>query len=94
MSDYLRLVEGFVLRKTLDEWVAVSCGQSALRMPGLVSMNETGAFLFSALLEEHTEDSLKSLLLENYDTDEETAVQDVRIFVEHLRKKNLLIEAE
>lgn len=90
----MHLVEGFVLRKTLDEWVAVPCGQSALRMSGLVSMNETGAFLFSALLEEHTEESLRSLLLENYDTDEETAAQDVRNFVERLRKKNLLVEDE
>lgn len=90
----MHLVEGFVLRKTLDEWVAVPCGQSALRMSGLVSMNETGAFLFSALLEEHTEESLRSLLLENYDTDEETAAQDVRNFVERLRKKNLLVEGE
>jgi hypothetical protein len=88
----MRLVEGFVLRQTLDEWIAVPCGQSALRMSGLVSMNETGAFIFSALQQEHTEDTLKSLLLDNYDTDEETAAQDVRYFVEYLRKNNLLVE--
>ena len=88
----MRLVEGFVLRQTLDEWIAVPCGQSALRMSGLVSMNETGAFIFSALQQEHTEDTLKSLLLDNYDTDEETTAQDVRYFVEYLRKNNLLVE--
>lgn len=90
----MHLVEGFVLRQTLDEWVAVPCGQSALRMSGLVSMNETGAFLFSALQHEHSEESLISLLMENYDTDEETASQDVHNFVECLRKKNLLEECE
>jgi hypothetical protein len=88
----MHLVEGFVLRKTLDEWVAVPCGQSALRMSGLVSMNETGAFLFSALQQEHTEDTLRRLLLDNYDTDEETAAQDVRYFVEYLRQNDLLVE--
>jgi hypothetical protein len=88
----MHLVEGFVLRKTLDEWVAVPCGQSALRMSGLVSMNETGAFLFSALQQEHTEDTLRRLLLDNYATDEETAAQDVRYFVEYLRQNNLLVE--
>ena len=90
----MRLVEGFVLREMFDEWVAVPCGQSALRMSGLLSMNETGSFLFSALQQEHTEESLQSLLLENYDTDEETAAQDVRKFVEILRKKNLLTDDE
>ena len=88
----MHLVEGFVLRKTLDEWVAVPCGQSALRMSGLVSMNETGAFLFSALQQEHTEDTLRRLLLDDYDTDEETAAQDVRYFVEYLRQNDLLVE--
>ena len=88
----MHLVEGFVLRQTLDEWIAVPCGQCARRMSGLVSMNETGAFLFTALQQEHTEDSLRSLLLENYDTDEETAAQDVRYFVEYLRQNNLLVE--
>ena len=88
----MHLVEGFVLRKTLDEWIAVPCGQSALRMSGLVSMNETGAFLFSALQQEHTEDTLRRLLLDNYDTDEETAAQDVRYFVEYLRQNDLLVE--
>ena len=88
----MRLVEGFVLRQTLDEWIAVPCGQSALRMSGLISMNETGAFIFSALQQEHTEDTLKSLLLDNYDTDEETAAQDVRYFVEYLRQNDLLVE--
>lgn len=87
----MRLVEGFVLREIMDEWIAVPCGQSGLCMSGLISMNETGAFLFSALQEEHTEATLRSLLLKNYDTDEETA-EDVRIFVEYLRRKNLLVE--
>ena len=88
----MRLVEGFVLRKSLDEWIAVPCGQSALRMSGLISMNETGAFLFEALREEHTEESLQRLLLENYDTDEKTAAEDVYNFVQYLRQKNLFVE--
>lgn len=90
----MRLVDGFVLRETLGEWIAVPCGQSALRMSGLVSMNETGAFLFTALRSQQTEESLRNLLLDQYDTDEETAAQDVRIFLANLRKKNLLIEDE
>lgn len=88
----MHLVEGFVLRETLGEWIAVPCGESALHMSGLISMNETGAFLFSALQQEQTEDTLRSLLLENYDTDEETAAQDVAGFVAYLRKNNLLAE--
>lgn len=88
----MRLVEGLMLRQVFNEWIAVPCGESALRMSGLISMNETGAFLFSALKDEHTEESLRSLLLENYDTTEEIATRDVQLFVERMRKANLLVE--
>ena len=88
----MHLIQGLVLRNTLGEWIAILCGESALHMSGLLSMNETGAFLFSALQEEQTEESLQKLLLENYDTDEETAARDVRNFLEPLRAKNLLVE--
>ena len=88
----MRLVEGFMLRKVLNEWIAVPCGDSALRMSGLISMNETGAFLFSALQQAHTEESLCALLLETYDTTEEIAAEDVRRFIDRMRKANLLVE--
>lgn len=88
----MRLVEGFMLRKVLNEWIAVPCGESALRMSGLISMNETGAFLFSALQKEHTEASLRYLLLETYDTTEEVAAEDVRLFIARMRNANLLVE--
>lgn len=88
----MRLVEGLMLRQVLNEWIAVPCGESALRMSGLISMNETGAFLFSALKEEHTEESLRNLLLETYDTTEEIAARDVQLFVDRMRKANLLVE--
>lgn len=88
----MRLMEGLMLRKVLNEWIAVPCGESALRMSGLISMNETGAFLFSALQNEHTEESLCNLLLETYDITEEVAYVDVHAFVERMRKANLLVE--
>ena len=88
----MRLVEGLMLRQVLSEWIAVPCGESALRMSGLISMNETGAFLFSALKDEHTEESLRNLLLEIYDTTEEIAARDVQLFVDRMRKANLLVE--
>lgn len=88
----MRLVEGFALRKVLDEWIAVPGGESAARFTGLFSMNETGAFLFSLLQEEQSEASLLQALLENYDTDEEAARGDMLSFLHYLRTHNLLAD--
>ena len=53
----MRLVEGFTLHKVLDEWLAIPGGESAARFSGLLSFNETGAFLFSLLQSDQSEES-------------------------------------
>lgn len=90
----MHLVEGFTLRKVLDEWLAVPGGESAARLSGLLSMNETGAFLFSLLQSDQSENTLLEALLDNYSIDREKASADVKTFIEYLRKNMLLVEGD
>lgn len=86
----MKIVEGFCLREILDETVAVPTGQAAESLSGLISLNETAAFLFRQLQSEQTEGSLVKSLLENYETDQETASRDVNRFLEVMRRHGLL----
>lgn len=54
----MHLLKGISLRKMLGEWIAVPGGESALTVSGLLSMNETGAYLFRLLQSEQSEESL------------------------------------
>lgn len=86
----MQIVNGFCIRKILDETVAVPTQEAAHRLSGLVSMNETGEFLFQLLQSKQTKESLVEALLENYEIDKETAVADVESFVKVLQENNLL----
>ncbi len=87
----MRIASGFCLRSILGETIAVPTGEAATCLSGLVSLNETGAFLFEKLQTDQTADSLIHALLEEYDTDPETARRDVCRFLEIMSQHNLLI---
>lgn len=88
----MQLIEGFYIRKILDETVAIPTQDAAHRLSGLVSMNETGEFLFQLLQTPQTKESLIQALLDNYETDARTAEADVTAFIERLSENHLLKE--
>lgn len=88
----MRLIEGFCIRRIIDETIAVPTREAAHRLSGLVSMNETGEFLFQLLQTSQTKESLVKALMENYDTDQQTAEADVTAFVAILQENHLLEE--
>lgn len=81
-----------LLREVVGEYVLVPFGETALRLHGMICLSESGAFLWRALQEEQTVESLVDCLLEEYDTDWETARRDVEEFLEQLRRLQLLDE--
>lgn len=88
----MRLVDGFHIRQILDEVVAIPGGDAGKVFSGIIGLNEIGRFLFEALQQEQTEGSLVRAVLDQYETDPETALADIREFVERLREAGLLIE--
>ena len=61
---------------------------------GIISLNETAAFLLAALSEEQTEESLLAAMLEEFDTDAATARADIADFLASLRTLGLLEGAD
>ncbi len=88
----MRLVGDFCIREILDEIVALPTGESMEKFSGIISLNPMGRFLMEALATEQTEESLVEAVLSEYDADRETVEQDVREFLDVLRKNNLLVE--
>ena len=88
----MHILNGFHGRQILDEVIAVPSGEAGKVFSGIISLNEIGRFLFEALQTEQTVDTLVSTILEEYDTDPETARADVTEFLEQLRSAGLLVE--
>ena len=86
----MKIKEGFILRKISDTYVVVAVGEAAKDFKGMVTLNETGGFLWEKLSEGATEEQLVDALLENYDVDKALASTDVKAFIAKLSDNNLL----
>lgn len=87
----MKVKEGYVLKKVLDDYVAVPFGKAAVDFDGMITMNGTGAFLWEQLQQEVTEKDLTKALLEKYEVTEEHAAASVRDFLKKLEKEGFLV---
>lgn len=90
----MRASNDFILREIAGEFMLVPVGAAAARFNGLITMNELGHFIFSALKEEQTEAELVEKITAEYDIDADTALADLREFLQQMRELGALIEAE
>ncbi len=88
----MRIREGFMLRDIAGETVVVPVGQTSLDFNGMITLNDTGAFLWRMLQEETDADALAAAILAEYDVDEQTARRGIERFIEKLRVEGLLAE--
>lgn len=73
----MRIKEGFILRSICGQSVISGEGSANVNFSKLVSLNETAAFLFKAVLgKDFTPETMADLLLEEYEVDRETALKD------------------
>lgn len=87
----MKVKDGFVLRKVAGNYIIIGVGEEAVDFNGMITVNETGAFLWNLLSEDITVDELLSALLKEYDIDENTAKADIDEFITKLKEGELLI---
>lgn len=91
----MKISQNFILREIAGEYVIVPTGEAAYEFQGLITVNETGAFLWEKLQkDEQTEESLVKVLCEEYETDQTQAEKDVVEFIQRLRQQNILANDE
>lgn len=83
----------YVMRKIAGECVIIPTGQAAEQFNGMISLNETGAFLWEALAEERTMSELVELMTSEFEVEEPLAALDVETFVRQMKQQGLLCNA-
>ena len=86
----MKLKEGFLLREVAGQVVVLPTGDE-LDLNMMITLNDTGKFLWERLEEETSEEALVEALLSEYDVDKETAVKSVVFFVAKLHDNGFLI---
>ena len=80
----MKIKEGFMLRQVAGSYVVVAYGQRAVDFNGMITLNETGAFLWEQLSKGADKEGLLASMLEAYEIDSETASRDIDSFLKKL----------
>lgn len=86
----MKIREGFILRQVLDIYAVIGVGSEAYMPNRIMSVNETGAFLWHMLENGAEKQELIDALLREYETDPQTAEKDVDAFLNELQDKGLV----
>ncbi len=85
----MKIRDTYILRSVAGQNIVVSVG-AEVNFNSIISLNETGTFLWEKLTEENTAEGLVDALLGEYDVDKQTAERDVAAFIEKLKANNIL----
>ena len=86
----MKIKDGFVIREVAGSFIVVAVGEAVKNFNGIINLNETGAFLWKILESGATKEELVAKLLEEYDVDEKTAMEDVGKFINKLSEAKLV----
>lgn len=88
----MKIKKGFTVRNIAGSDIVVPVGNAEKIFNGMITLNESGAFFWNALLKDTTVDEMVKKVTSEYDVDEERAKADVEKFIEQLRENNLIEE--
>ena len=80
----MKLNGKYKLRKVSDTYVVVKLGGGSLNLSQLITINETGAFIFNQLQKEVTMDELVAAIVAEYEIDEAGAREAAETYVTKL----------
>ncbi|MGN0550723.1 MAG: PqqD family protein [Acutalibacteraceae bacterium] len=86
----MKIKSDFLLKKVADSYVVVPVGKATVSFNGMITLNETGAFLWEKLQSECENSDLLSAMLLEYEVDEKTAQKGIDKFINELKEADLL----
>ena len=83
----MKLKEGFILREVAGEYIVVPSGDT-LDLSMMITLNETGKFLWELLENGAEAEDLVSALLKEYDVSEQDARTHVEAFIAQIKEND------
>lgn len=88
----LKITDGYIIREILDMYVVFGIGRDAYMPDRLMSLNETGKFLWDKLEEGSDAETLVDDLINEFEVERHIAEADVGAFLHDLQDKGLVRE--
>ena len=82
----LKIKEGFILRKTGENYIAVTIGEISKEINGMIQLNETGKYLWDQIKDGIDRETLIQRMTEQFKgLDFETARADLNEFLKNIQ---------
>lgn len=88
----MKLCGEFVVRQVMDNIVAIPVGQTALRLNGMIMLNDVSKMIWDCLEQGTNPESMVKAVTDAFDVSADEAQADISEFCEKLRKLQLLDE--
>ena len=86
----MKIKEGFLLRNIAGSNIVVPVGAASVDVNGMITLNDSGAFLWKELEKGGDEETLTAALLREYDVDEATARSSAIDYIRKLDEAGVL----
>lgn len=86
----MKIADGFILKKIADSFVVVPTGGNVVDFTAMITINETGAFIWELLKNDADMDYVVTEMCKQYDIDSETALSDATEFLQVLENNKVL----
>ena len=86
----MKIADGFILKKIADSFVVVPTGNNVVDFTAMITINETGAFIWELLKNDADMDYVVREMCKQYDIDSETALNDATEFLQVLENNKVL----
>ena len=86
----MKIKDGYMLRNVAGKYIVVPVGEETMDFNGIITTNETGAFLWKSLENEISQADLLKDFLNEYEIDEQIAAEDLSDFIKKLSDADLL----
>lgn len=87
----MKIKEGFITKKVAGDVIVIPAEQALVDFKAIITLNETGAYLWELLKEDITKEKLLENMLKEYDADENMLSADIDEFISVLEEKGLLV---
>lgn len=88
----MKIKDGFLLRNVGDNHIVVPVGTASVDFRCIITLNDTGAFIWEQLRQPCTTEDVVKAVLAEYDVSVDVAAADVAAFITAMREKGLLDE--
>lgn len=85
----MKIKSGYMVRPVAGSYVVVATGEKTVDFNGIMTLNETGNFLWEKLVDGATKEELVAAMLAEYEVDAETAGADIDRFLAKLEEADL-----